>query len=260
MARVLPVDASIGVIGVGELGRAIVEGLSDVDGDRPAVWLSPRGRSAAGELADRFSNVTVCASNREVAERAGVLLLTVRPDSLADAVDGIRPPRSSLVISAVAGASHGRLRELLGDDCTIVRAVPMPAVRSRGSVTVVFPADEDATAFFEKLGGAIAASDENEFAALMASTATVSTFMQYVSTIVEWLVDQGIDASSADRYVRGFIAGASAELGDHDRSLRELAGDHETPGGLNEQLRSTWFDPAAGDLKRGLDALRERAR
>jgi pyrroline-5-carboxylate reductase len=192
--------------------------------------------------------------------RADVLLLSVRPDSLREAVADVVVRPGTVVISAIAGAGHGLLRELLGDDCTIVRAVPMPAVQTRNSVTVVYPANDTARALFEQLGGSIVADDEREFAALMASTATISTFMQYVGTIVEWLAGQGIEAGQADRYVRGFFHAASVELADDSRSLRDLTQDHETAGGLNEQLRRTWFEPAADGLRRGLDALGDRAR
>lgn len=256
--RVLTVKTSVGIIGVGELGRAITEGLSGLAGTCPPVWLSPRGRRAATDLAQRFDNVTVCASNREVAERTDVLLLTVRPDSLDDAVADVTLGPDSVVISAVAGATHTHLRSLLGDDCTIVRAVPMPAVRARRSVTVVYPAEPGATRLFDQLGGTIIAASEAEFAALMASTATISTFMAYLSTIVEWLVGQGIEQTEADRYVRGFFTDASAELTDASRSLGELAHNHETPGGLNQQLRETWFVPTAQELQHGLDALMAR--
>lgn len=252
-------SASVGVIGVGELGRAIVEGLCGIE-EPPQIWLSPRGRAIAAQLASHYPGVVVCDDNREVAVRADVVVLAVRPDSLREALADVDVRPGMVVISAIAGASHALLGELLGDDCTIVRAVPMPAVQTRNSVTVVFPANDTATALFDQLGGSIVARDEDEFAALMASTATISTFMEYVGSIVGWLASQGIESTQADRYVRGFFHAASSELADESRSLRDLTQDHETVGGLNEQLRRTWFEPAAADLHRGLDALAERAR
>lgn len=207
----LTVKTTVGIIGVGELGRAITEGLSGPREEPPTIWLSPRGEAAAADLARRFSTVTVCASNLEVAERAEVLVLSVRPESLRDAVAGFALARGVVVISAVAGISHAQLRSMLGDECTIVRAVPMPAVRTRSSVTVVYPADDAATYLFDQLGGSIVAEDEDDFAALMASTATVSSLMAYVSAIAEWLTAQGIQPADADRYVRGFIRDASAD-------------------------------------------------
>ncbi|MHC0429007.1 hypothetical protein ACX6XY_02315 [Streptomyces sp. O3] len=45
-------------------------------------------------------------------------------------------------------------------------------------------------------------------------------------------------------------------LGDETRSLRQLAADHETPRGINERIRTTWFGTAGSDaLKEALDAL-----
>ncbi|MFH9419937.1 hypothetical protein [Streptomyces sp. NPDC017529] len=45
-------------------------------------------------------------------------------------------------------------------------------------------------------------------------------------------------------------------LGDGPRPLPRLAADRETPNGINERIRTTWFDSAnAGALKEALDAL-----
>ena len=60
----------IGIIGVGEIGRAIVEGLHHGDGGSPEVFLSPRGARTAAELSERYEGVRVCADNQEVGAAA----------------------------------------------------------------------------------------------------------------------------------------------------------------------------------------------
>ncbi|GAA1291755.1 hypothetical protein GCM10009579_66060 [Streptomyces javensis] len=45
-------------------------------------------------------------------------------------------------------------------------------------------------------------------------------------------------------------------MGDETRSLHQLAADHATPNGINERIRTTWFDTANSDaLGKALDAL-----
>jgi pyrroline-5-carboxylate reductase len=55
----------IGVIGVGEIGQALVTGLCDGGGESPEVFLSPRGARAAAELSERYERVRACAGNQE---------------------------------------------------------------------------------------------------------------------------------------------------------------------------------------------------
>jgi pyrroline-5-carboxylate reductase len=60
----------IGIIGVGEIGRAVVMGLCDGVDRPPEVFLSPRGARTAAELSARYEGVQVCAGNQEVVEVA----------------------------------------------------------------------------------------------------------------------------------------------------------------------------------------------
>ncbi|WP_198539977.1 hypothetical protein [Streptomyces sp. CT34] len=56
--------------------------------------------------------------------------------------------------------------------------------------------------------------------------------------------------------MRSLFQGVERALGDETRSLHRLAGDHETPNGINERIRTTWFDAANSEaLVTALDAL-----
>jgi pyrroline-5-carboxylate reductase len=79
----------IGIIGVGEIGRAVVEGLRNGDGPSPDVFLSPRGARTAAELSERFAGVHVCADNQEVLDHSDVVLITVRRQDHHEALAGL---------------------------------------------------------------------------------------------------------------------------------------------------------------------------
>ena len=67
----------IGVIGVGEIGKAVVDGLYDGGGDTPEVHLSPRGARTAAELAERHAGVRVCPDNQAVVDRSDIVIIAV---------------------------------------------------------------------------------------------------------------------------------------------------------------------------------------
>ncbi len=246
----------IGIIGVGEIGRAIVEGLCDGVEEPPEIHLSPRGARTAAELSERYPNVQVRADNQDVVDRSDVVILAVRPQDHAEALAGLRIGGGSVVVSAMAGIGIDALRRTLGTGAPLVRSIPLPAVRERRSVTVTCPSHPVADALFDRLGGALPVADEAVFSIFSALTATLSTHYAYLATLTAWASRQGIPAEDADRYLRSLFEGAGRALGDGSRSLDQLAGDHETPRGINERIRTTWFDTANSEaLTRALDAL-----
>jgi pyrroline-5-carboxylate reductase len=244
----------VGIIGVGEIGRAIVHGLCVGPGPTPRLYLSPRSHAASTDLARRYPNVLVCAHNQEVADNADIVILAVPPTMLNDALTDLRIPVRTVVVSTLAGVTHDVLRRRLGDQVSIVRAIPLPAVRRRQGITAILPAQPDVKVLFDRLGGTLELEDDHAFATLSAATGSISTHLRYIETIAAWVGCHGVDPQTAGRYVRSMFAGI--DLADTTRSLHELVTSHETAGGLNEELRRKWFD--ATGLDTALDSLLHR--
>ncbi|MEV4569388.1 NAD(P)-binding domain-containing protein [Nonomuraea sp. NPDC049419] len=245
----------IGIIGVGEIARSIVTGLLEGDGPPPEVLLSPRGAATAAELAARYGTVRVCGGNQEVAGGCDVLIVAVRPQD-RQALAGLAVAAGTVVVSLMAGVSLAELRRLLATDAPLVRAIPLPPVRERRSVTVTCPPHPVADALFDRLGGALPVGDEDAFNVFSALTSTLTTHYAYLATLSSWAAGHGIAPDQAERYVRGLFADLGRSLSDETRSLERLAADHETPGGTNERIRTTWFSQAnATALREALDAL-----
>ncbi|MFD0853429.1 pyrroline-5-carboxylate reductase, partial [Actinomadura adrarensis] len=138
----------------------------------------------------------------------------------------------------------------------LVRAIPLPAVRERRAVTVTYPSHPTADALFERLGGALPVGSEEDFDVHSALTGTLTTHYSYLATLTSWAVGHGIAPDHADTYVRSLFQGVGRALSDETRSLHRLASDHETPGGNNERIRTTWFTPSNAEaLGRALDDL-----
>lgn len=255
-------NAQIGIIGAGALAEAITTGLSTglpAGEQPPTIALSPRNEEIAHALADRHPNVHRCPDNHAVVDTAPVLLLTVRPDTVEEVLGTLRVPPDRVVVSAVAGWSVRALRERLDGGPEVVRAIPLPAVRRRRGVTALFPSHPIAHGLFDPLGGTVLAPDEASFGALSAATATISSYLSYMATIASWLTRQGFEEQTADQYVRNVFSGVNGSVAHEQRSLSDLARAHETPGGLNERLRTTWLDPHATTVLRdALDDILDR--
>ncbi|MGV9383962.1 NAD(P)-binding domain-containing protein [Nonomuraea sp. NPDC003707] len=246
----------IGIIGVGEIGRAIVAGLCEGAGRSPEVFLSPRGAGTVAALSERYESVRVCAGNQEVVDGSEVVIIAVRRQDRHEALAGLRVDDDKVVVNVMAGVGNDDLRRTLVTDAPLVRAIPLPAVRERRSVTVTYPSHPVVNSLFEHLGGVLPVADEAAFNVLSALTGTLTTHYSYLATLTSWTVGHGIDPDEADRYVRGLFQGVGGSLSDETRSLHQLAADHETPNGNNERIRTTWFTPANAEaLNKALDDL-----
>ncbi|MGW9175388.1 NAD(P)-binding domain-containing protein [Streptomyces decoyicus] len=246
----------IGIIGVGEIGRAIVTGLCEADDKSPEVFLSPRGARAAAELSERYEGVQICADNQEVVDRAEVVIIAVRRQDRHEALAGLRVDGNKLVINVMAGVGIDDLRRTLATDAPLVRAIPLPAVRERRSVTVTCPSHPEVNSLFEHLGGVLPVTDEAAFNVFSALTGTLTTHYWYLATLTSWAIGHGIASDEAEGYVRSLFPEVGRALSDETRSLHQLAANHETPNGNNERIRTTWFDPANSEaLNKALDDL-----
>ncbi|MGN9846871.1 NAD(P)-binding domain-containing protein [Nonomuraea sp. H19] len=246
----------IGIIGVGEIGRAVVVGLCDGADKSPEVFLSPRGARTAAELSERYEGVQVCADNQEVVDRSEAVIIAVRPPDRYEALAGLSVDDDKIVVNVMAGVGNDDLRQILATDALLVRAIPLPAVRERRSITVTYPSHPAVNSLFEHLGGVLPVADEAAFNVFSALTGTLTTHYSYLATLTSWAIGHGIASDEADSYVRSLFQGVGRGLSDEARSLHQLAADHETPNGINERIRTTWFTPANSEaLNQALDDL-----
>jgi pyrroline-5-carboxylate reductase len=252
-----------GIIGVGAIGAAIVTGLCDGVHDAPAVVLSPRNASRAADLAARFRSVRIAKSNQEVIDAAAVVLLCIRPQEARSVLAGLKFSSTHAVVSMMAGIPIDTLQQLVAPVQSIARAIPLPAVAARKGATPIFPATAAAKTLFDRLGSAIEIPNEVALEATSASTATVSAHFAYLNAISQWLVAQGVAERAARRQVAATFAGLAAQLHDDAPDFAELARDHATRGGINEQFlgvleQARVFDAVSTGLERVLDRLTRR--
>ena len=85
-------DHTLAVLGAGNIGRALVGGLLRGD-DLPADQIRATRRSASGldDLRERLPGVHVTTDNAEAVREATIVLVTVKPQNVADPKKGNNP-------------------------------------------------------------------------------------------------------------------------------------------------------------------------
>ncbi|MGW0732231.1 NAD(P)-binding domain-containing protein [Streptomyces sp. NPDC002851] len=77
----------------------------------------------------------MCHDNQEVVDRSEVVIIAVRRTDRHEALAGLRVDGDKTVINVMAGVGNDELRHILTTDAAFVRAIPLPSVRERRSVT-----------------------------------------------------------------------------------------------------------------------------
>jgi pyrroline-5-carboxylate reductase len=188
---------TVATIGSGVMAEAIIAGLLRgklVPADR-IVGSEPR-QDRRDELTGQYG-VRMVASNLEAVERADVILLSVKPQTLTkvghELGGHLRP--NQLVVSIVAGATCKVLTSLL-DHRQVVRSMPnTPAQIGRG-ITVWYATPEvsdeqcdQAKVLLQALGTDLRVEDERY---VEMSTAVSGTGPAYVFLVMEALIDAAV--------------------------------------------------------------------
>ncbi|HXZ86211.1 MAG TPA: pyrroline-5-carboxylate reductase [Myxococcota bacterium] len=227
---------SVGTIGAGNMAEAILRGLLRAGLSADQLCASdpdPERRRAVREL-----GVHATESNAEVAERAEVVVLAVKPQQLERAAHTLPRDGGPLYLSIVAGATSAALRRLLGAGARIVRSMPnTPALVGAGISAVASdsgaePADlERACAILRAVGEVVQVPES----ALDAVTGLSGSGPAYVFLFVEALTEAGVREGLSTEIARALaletVHGAARlarETGEHPALLRERV---TSPGG-----------------------------
>jgi pyrroline-5-carboxylate reductase len=230
-------SGKLGFLGTGAITSAIVTGLKAAGEDHRAILLSPRNAAVAEGLANRFENVSVAASNQEVVDECETIVVAVRPQIAQEVLAALRFPARANVISLVSGLLVRRLAELIAPATCISRAVPLPSAARGMSPTAIYPRDPEAVELFARLGPAFAVGEEERFDALCVITATMAAYFAFAGASAAWLERHRVDPQQARDYVAHIYMGlAQTTVEAPGRSFAELAGNHATRGGTNEQV------------------------
>ncbi|TNM61610.1 pyrroline-5-carboxylate reductase family protein [Aliirhizobium smilacinae] len=217
----------IGVLGVGHLAAAMIAGLMK-SGDRQTILLSPRGKSK--ELAARYG-LEICVDNRELVERAEIVILAVRPADATAALEGLPWRAGQIVVSVCAGVALSQFPAIAA---RIVRAMPLTAAEINASPTVFYPEIAEARQLIARFGLAIALRNEDEFEVATVNAAIYGWAQDIVRQSVHWGHDHGADQQTMRQLVAQTFVAAGRMIAETAEPMETILKDLVTPGGITE--------------------------
>ena len=172
----------VGFVGSGSMAAAMARGLAGVV---EGMLFTDSGSGRAGELASELGGEAV-ASNSELAERADVVVLAVKPAKLAEAAEQLDGAKA---VVSLLGATSLETVSAAFPGADVVRVMPNVGVEVRKGVLCVAGApDPEVRAMLETLGHVVELPD-SEFDA---ATAVMGCAPAYLALAVEAIADAGI--------------------------------------------------------------------
>ena len=207
------------------MAAAIARGLAgEVDG----MLFSDSGSGRAAALAAELGGEAL--SSEEVAARADVVVLAVKPAALDAVAPALREARE--IVSVLAATPLARLREAF-PGAKVLRTMPNVGVEVRqGVICVAGEASPEARAALAKIAHVVAV-DEEDFDA---ATAVMGCAPAYLALAVEAIGDagaaDGLDPDLARELIVETAVGTAALLRRHDPA--DLRRAVASPGGSTE--------------------------
>src|SRR5207253_10754683 len=100
---------TLGIIGVGTIAAAVVEGLQSSSAGCPIV-LSPRNEQRASLLASKFADVQVAPTNQAVLDAREIVAIAVRPQIAHAVLSDLRFRPDHRVVSLIPAVTLEYLR------------------------------------------------------------------------------------------------------------------------------------------------------
>ena len=244
----------IGIIGLGNMGKALLKGILKEGSLKPSDILASSGLREEEEAAAREFGIRVTPENKEAAKEADILILAVKPQVMPGVLKELRGsiPKECVVLSIAAGISIAMLEENLNtphsarpasDGSTewleelnreprIARAMPnTPALVGAGTTAVSFTENvsaEQRDAVKKLLSGCGMVRELPE--KLMDAVVAVSgSSPAYVFLFIEALADaavkEGMPRALAYEFAAGSVMGSAKlmlETGKHPGELKDM--------------------------------------
>lgn len=208
----------IAIIGGGNLGTAIAEGLLKSKFCKPAdITITKRNITTLKALADKGVNVT--SNNNEAVKKSELVLLAVKPFQVADVVAGLKKDLNTkhVLVSVITGVSLADLAAMAKKNIPVFRAMPNTAIAIQESMTCISHSNASATqidfvkGLFETVGKVVMIEDKLMDAATVLGACGTAYAMRYIRANIQGGIEIGFSSSIAALIAAQTVKGA-AEL------------------------------------------------
>ncbi len=210
----------IAIIGCGNLGLSIVNGLLDTDNISPTQLTVTRRNIASLEYLTA-KGVCVTSDNSQAVADSEIVIFALKPYKLLEVVQDLKQEldfNKHIIVSLATGISLKEINEILGEAFPVFRAMPNTAADVNMSMTCIssFNANDEAInkvrECFNSIGDTIIIDEELMDSATVLGACGIAYVLRFIRGMIQGGIEIGFDAKIASRIVTQTVKGASELL------------------------------------------------
>ena len=211
-------NKKIAIIGGGNLGTAIAEGLIKSKFCKPAdITVTKRNTSTIKHLADLGVNVS--SDNAAAVRSSELVILAVKPFQVSEVLNGLKKEltQKHILVSVITGVLIEEMEGIIKKKLPVFRAMPNTAIAIQQSMTCISfsNATETQISFvkdiFATLGKVTMIDEKLMDAATVLGACGTAYAMRYIRANIQGGIEIGFDAVTANLIAAQTVKGA-AEL------------------------------------------------
>ena len=249
------------------MAQSLIGGLIEAGHDAARLRASDPVESC--RVAIEALGARATAHNQEAVDRAGAVVLAVKPQVLSDVLAGLAIPADTLVVSICAGVPVDGIADLTSPGQPIVRCMPNTPALLRAGVSVLYAnanagdADREAAeAVLSAVGKTLWVEEES---ALDAVTAVSGSGPAYFFYLMEAMAEAGRELGLTPELAEALTVetawGAARMARETQASPATLRQNVTSPGGTTEAAIDTLNENGvSGHLVRALGRASRRSR
>lgn len=211
-------NKKIAIIGGGNLGTAIAEGLLKSQFAKPAdITVTKRNTATLKPL--QTLGVHITNNNDDAVKKSDIVILAVKPFQVSEVLSALKKTITAkhLLISVVTGVSMADIDGVLKKNNAIFRAMPNTAIAIQESMTCISATNgtaaqnEYVSRLFSALGKVAIIDEKLMDAATVLGACGTAYAMRYIRANIQGGIEIGFDAVTASLIAAQTVKGA-AEL------------------------------------------------
>jgi pyrroline-5-carboxylate reductase len=209
----------LGIIGGGNLGLSIAEGLLAANYIKPSDLIITRRKVALLD-AYKAQGIITSADNADAVNNARIVILAVKPKQVAEVLAPLKEywQPGQVLVSVVTGVSIAEIQQLTSPTVSVMRAMPNTAIAIRQSMTCisakVAPKEqvEEILRLFDQLGKSVVIDEELMEASTVLGACGIAYALRFIRAATQGGIEIGFDSNTALLIASQTAKGAAALL------------------------------------------------
>jgi len=211
-------DKNIAIIGCGNLGKSILNGLvSSPHYENGGLTATRRNTNSLETY--KSQGVQITADNVQAVKQSDILLIGLKPFKILDVLAELKPhlTKDKTIVSLATGITISQIEEVVGSDISIYRAMPNTAADVKESLTCIcangsISEGDEVSQIFNSVGKYIVIEEGLMEAATVLGACGIAYVLRFIRGMIQGGIEIGFSAKVATDIVTQTVKGASELL------------------------------------------------